>query len=121
MDFKQLFDSFTKRNKSTNRKDVKPLTHSFKSRTFMLCQEKLGFGDSSIYGFDPEFWMKAHRRLRFLKGSGSLSGSLNVPPETDLLRLLNKCSDDEFLEFVETIFRVQNGGATPTEACQYQI
>lgn len=113
MDFKQLFDSFAKRNKSTNRKDVKPLTYSFKSRTLMLCQERLGFGDSSIFGPDPDFWEKAHRRLRFLKGSGSLSGSLNVPLETDLLRFLDKCSDDEFLEFVETIFRVQKWWGNP--------
>ena len=113
MDFKQLFDSFTKRNQSTNRKDVKPLTHSFKSRTLMLCEEKLGYGDGSIYGYDPDFWAKVHRRLRFLLGSGSLSGDPHATLTTDLLRFLNKCSDNEFLEFVETIFRVQKWWSIP--------
>jgi len=113
MDFKQLFDSFTKRNISANKKDVKPLTHSFKSRTFMLCQETFGFGDSSIYGYDPDFWAKAHRRLKFLVGSGSLSGNYHLPPARDLIKFLNTCSDDEFLEFVETIFRVQKWWSIP--------
>lgn len=104
MDFRQLFDSFSRR--SEPRKEVRALTNEFRVRVIMLCNDtfpadSVGFGDS----YFTRFWTDARKRMAYQQGKPSLSDAHSRDPFKDAVTYLTTCSDPQFLDFVELIFR----------------
>lgn len=100
MSFSQIFDVFSRRDKSPA-KASKPLTPAFKNRVKKLCRETLQVSD---------FWDEIHRRLEYLHGMeirAILPVRIGVGRELDVVEFLDNCNDEHFLDFIEMIFRFE--------------
>jgi hypothetical protein len=103
MDFKAIFQSFSRRDDSTT--SPKPLTASFRNRVIMRCRDAFG-----LAGYLDALWLQIHSKLAYLHGSPRLTSSEDVRTHADdILLFLYECSDNHFLDFIELVFR--------TEAC----
>ena len=103
-----IFDVFSRRNQRASMARQKPLTMEFRNRVLMLCRDTFGemrrppFRQSYL----DDFWNDIHNRLEYVRGTPKLSAALAGSLADDAVAHLVSCSDDEFLDFVECIFRV---------------
>ncbi len=110
--FSDIFNVFSRRIESaaeTSEKHVIPET--FRNRVLLWCREvfsneRTDYGE--VYNATPEFWSETHRFLMFLHGRPLLSGNRPAasPPE-ESIRFLLTCSGENFLDFLEHIFKLE--------------
>jgi hypothetical protein len=98
MKLKQLFDVFSRRQSEKSSNQRKPLTDEFRNRIFMICRDR--FSEDHI-----EFWTEIHNKFQYLLGRPRLSDSFESNQIEDLLQFLSQCRDNNFLDFIEYIFR----------------
>ena len=110
VDFKRIFNSFSRRQIIPD-KEVKPLTPEFRNRVLMLCARK--YPIESPFGEPPPFWPEMHQELTYLYGRPSLSNGHISSAAADTIAFLEKCSDEFFLDFVESIFPIQHPLSIP--------
>lgn len=109
MPFKDLFGVFSRRQRVAS-KPVVPLTTGFRNRVIMLCLETFRTDYTRDLG---EFWEAIHTSLKYLVGRPQLSQGLNPSSiADDVLLYVQACSDEEFLDFVELIFKTDAHEAT---------
>jgi hypothetical protein len=102
-----VFDVFSRRPRPTAPARLKPRPAEFRNRVLMLCRDR--FGAPAAYAIAPthidEFLAEMHGRLTYLLGRSRLSNA-DGAPVNDLSQFLIECNDDQFLDFVESIFRL---------------
>lgn len=106
MNFKQLFNVFSNRNT-----EVQPFVHkvptTLRNKIILYCHEVFGLnlfsGNNSDY--ITEFWNEIFRLLRYLNGKVRLSTMNTITPSEDVIAYLLECDYDQFLDFVELIFK----------------
>jgi hypothetical protein len=105
MDFKNLFDVFSRRNPQSQN-DTPLLTPEFRHRVLMLCDQKFTpipvYYSSRINPNSKIFWQDIHDRLTYLVGSPRLTIRRTG---NDAWNFLVQCRCDNFLDFIEYIFR----------------
>jgi hypothetical protein len=104
----RIFDVFSRRNKVSL-----PIAHNipntFRNRVLLLCKEILN--SHSEYGrsdYMSMFWDQIHLFLQYRHGTFRLSDTRYFPASTteDAIAYLVDCTGEEFLDFLEYIFRV---------------
>ena len=92
----QIFSSFSSRNDLSGRQ-LKPLSHEFRNRTFMLCAEvhqSQSFGD------------EMQRKFLYLLGR-SFKKDRHASSQENTAYLVGNSTDSIFLDFIEFIFQIQ--------------
>lgn len=109
MKFSTIFDVFSKRNNA-----VEPYSYrvqpTLRNKVLLLCRDTFNGSRSSSSGNDytAEFWKEIHQRLLYLHGRLRLVEDHSIQNEVeDTISYLLRCNDDEFLDFIEYIFRVK--------------
>lgn len=102
--FEKLFDVFSRREKNLASGEIKPLTPEFRNRVLMLLRDTLQYDFRAFLG-------QLHNKASYLYGKFGLSGSsAHSAPEDDLLNFFTTCSDENFLDLIELIFRSNLSG-----------
>jgi hypothetical protein len=105
-----MFDVFSRRNpKGQWQPDTVP--EKLRNRVLLLCGDVFSstWRDQSSRGGDytAEFWDEIHRALQYVHGRPILSSNPRANTHADdAVRFLLTCEPQEFLDFVELIFRV---------------
>ena len=109
MKFSAIFDAFSRRDKP-----VEPFVYrapiTLRNKVLLFCLDTFSNNRNGYGGQDytKDFWDEIHRKLLYLHGRLQLAE--NSSPQTraeDVVNFLLTCKDDEFLDFVEYIFRVK--------------
>ena len=105
MKFSLLFDRFSRRNK-----EIEPFVYqipkTLRVKVFHYCQDVFS-NSHSYWGGDNQthvFWQEIHEALLRQHGRFQLVGG-NSPAE-DAVNFLLNCRDEEFLDFIELILKV---------------
>ena len=131
--FDQIFNVFSRRRKLSTTPSASPLQipKTFRNRVFLWCRDLFN-GSRSSYGggFGPgdrldEFWRDIHGMLQKRHGRIQLSNATRGARSAadDALTFLYDCPGEEFLDFIEYIFRVQcfSGLALPEDQLVEEI
>lgn len=104
----KIFDVFSRRPRPTE-EPLPEVSGTFRNRVLMWCPEVFGNRQSEGFGqdFTHDFWTEIHRTLRYRKASFQLSEEYTGSPAEDAIRFLLACSTENFLDFLEDIFRVE--------------
>jgi len=104
--FEKLFDVFSRRERDLANGGIKPLTPEFRNRVLMLLRDTLQYDFRAFLG-------QLHNKAAYLYGKFGLSGaSAHSSPEDDLLNFFTTCSDENFLDLIELIFRSNLNGVS---------
>jgi hypothetical protein len=100
VDFRHLFDVFSRRTGKAAAMPRKPLTPIFRNRVLMLCRDR--FSSASGGDYTQDLWMGTHRRFAYLLGRHRLSNHhQGVQSEIeDILHFVSECNDEHFLDFI---------------------
>jgi hypothetical protein len=107
--FDKIFDTFSKRNK-----DVEPFIYkvpiTLRKKILLFCREV--FSNSrdgwSSQDYIEEFFNEIYQTLLYRHGRFRLvEDDSYQSPQDDMMRFLLTCKDEEFLDFVEYIFKVK--------------
>ncbi|MFC1552237.1 abortive infection family protein [Candidatus Latescibacterota bacterium] len=103
----KIFDVFSRRNKSLS-ENIYTIPNTTRNRIILWCND-------IFVGNRPEslkqenilltFWKEIHRFLQYRHGNLLLSGKYDDSIK-DVLAFLEKCDSEEYLDFIEYIFRV---------------
>lgn len=108
MKFNQIFNVFSKRNKEIE-PFVRNVTVTLRNKILLFCRDVFNNSRSNWGSGDytGEFWNEIHQMLLYRHGRIQLTnGNLQSGAE-DAIKFLLTCKDEEFLDFVEYIFRVK--------------
>lgn len=97
MSLSDIFKVFSRRNVNDPSQE-KQLTPEFKRRVFLRCRDL-------FYGSD--FWNEIHTKFTYLLGKYQLTELSTGSPGEDAVEFLHRCSDENFLDFIEYIFTTQ--------------
>lgn len=107
----EIFNVFSRRHAGGGAND-KPieLPPTFRNKILMYCEElfRNDRNTSRPGDYRTEFWSDVHRSLSYRKGQATLVPALK--PETqrdDAANFLVDCPTEEFLDFLEDVFRVE--------------
>lgn len=104
--FEKLFDVFSRREQLHSNAEIKPLTEEFRNRVLMLLRDTLRYEFRTFLG-------GLHQKAAYLYGTFGLAGaSSHFSPEDDLLHFFATCSDENFLDLIELVFRSDLPGVT---------
>jgi len=107
--FSRIFDVFSRRHDSLAKADLH-VPESTRTRVLLWCREIFGNSRSefSTGDYRLEFWEQIHGLLQYRHGRLKLSGRQHSPQSSadDALAFVRTCRGDEFLDFLEYIFRV---------------
>ncbi len=104
MEFSKLFDVFSRRpTHAPTNVTLKPLTTEFRTRVLMRFQEVVAQA-----GIEGAAWTDLWKRLAYLQGTMTL-GVRGSDPRDEAGRWLMQCSDPQFLDALEMIFRHGEG------------
>ena len=95
-DFEQIFSSFSSRNDLSGRQ-LKPLSQTFRTRSFMLCAE---------VHQSQSFWDEMQRSFLYLLGRSFQKGR-NASSQDNIAYLVMNSADSIFFDFIEFIFQIQ--------------
>ena len=105
MDIAKIFDVFSKRPQPSVQ-PAKKLSREFKVRVITLCNDTLPH--RPLAGRDDTvFWNEMYQVLVYRIGTSPLSSSYATSRTQDAIDFLLNCSDDQFLDFVELVFKTQ--------------
>jgi hypothetical protein len=103
-----IFDVFSRRGKP-----AQPFAYSipatFRNKMILLCRDTFSneYNPYSDGNYTRTFWNEIHRMLQLRLGRFQLTESGPYPgSETDAMAFVAGCGDEEFLDFVEYMFRV---------------
>lgn len=109
MKFSSIFDVFSRRNKQAEPFVYKAPT-TLRKKVLLFCRDvfsnsRTGWGGQDYTG---EFWDEIHQTLLYRHGRFQLVENGNPQSRAeDAINFLLNCKDEEFLDFVEYIFRVR--------------
>src|SRR5262249_6446343 len=111
MKLADIFNVFSRREKARGR-PVKPLTEKFRNKVMLLCRDGLSgvheeYNRFQLQDRTLDFWLEMHRKFQYLLGRGKLSRRPARDEMEDAFHFLAECSDGEFLDFIEMIFRAE--------------
>lgn len=109
MTFKSIFDVFSRRDKQAEPFVCKVPT-SLRNKVLLFCEDVFSNRRNSMGGGDytGEFWNEIHQMLLYRHGKFQLmEQGLPSSQTEDAVGFLLRCKDEEFLDFVEYIFRVK--------------
>ena len=109
MDFSSIFDVFSKRPQPPV-KAGRPLTAEFRYRVLRLCITAFperGFGHMFGGPADTIFWLDMNEKLSYLHGRTILGKITTNSRSKDAVAFLEDCNDDDFLDFIELVFKRQ--------------
>jgi hypothetical protein len=108
MKFDFIFNSFSRRGKPAQPFDYK-VTDSLRNKILLWCDDTFS-NRHNPYGrgdYTSTFWKEIQRILQYRHGRQVLT-DVRLPPDTDSkIFLLITCKDEEFIDFIEYIFRVE--------------
>ncbi len=108
MKFSSIFDVFSRRNEAVD-PFVYTIPPTFRNKVFLFCREVFSNSRSGFGGNDytREFWEEIHQVLQYRHGRLTLvEGAVFSSRAEDAIKFLTTCKDNEFLDFIEYIFRV---------------
>ena len=103
------FDVYSRRGNRTN-PFVYNLPSTFRNRVLLLCRDTFSNKDNpcSSGNYMAAFWDEIHQMLTYRHGRPQLTLlSPVINSATDAASFLISCEDEEFLDFVEYIFKVK--------------
>ncbi|MCP4373081.1 MAG: abortive infection family protein [Deltaproteobacteria bacterium] len=103
-----IFDVFSKRDEEKGSFNYKAPT-TLKNKIFLLCRDIFDNSQGPYigHGYANEFWNEIHQALQYRHGKVQLfEGSYPNSKTEDAINFLLNCEDEEFLDFVEYIFKV---------------
>jgi hypothetical protein len=108
MKISDIFDVFSKRNR-LGKKDLPIVPVTFRRKIVMLCDEVF-VGEHIYYSagnYSDETWSEIHRSLLLRHGLFRLSEHARTERD-DVVHFILSCSNEEFWDFAEYIFKTQN-------------
>jgi len=107
--FNRIFEVFSKRPESSL-KPVHDIPESTRNRILLWCNEVFS-NTRSQYGtgdYRTKFWQQVHRFLQYRHGKVQLYRGAQTTTSTaeDAIAFLSTCKGEEFVDFIEYIFRV---------------
>ena len=108
MKINQIFNVFSLRNKESTFQTIK-LSQSFRNKILLYCSEVFqnNSGKYFLKTHWPEFIQEMHTALLYRFGKLQLSTRNSNNKAEDIFQFLQECPDDQFLDFVEMIFKVE--------------
>lgn len=108
MKFRQIFDVFSRRAKKVE-PFVCNVPTTLRNKILLYCQDVFSNSRNNRRGEDytSEFWNEIHQMLLYRHGKFQLSSGYPRSRAEDAINFLLNCQDDEFLDFIEYIFRVR--------------
>lgn len=109
MKLSQIFDVFSRREKQPA-PIIRTVPTTLRNRVFLWCARTFSNRESYWGGEDytHEFWAEIHEALRMRHGRLQLTPEVySKSPLEDAANFLLNCKDEEFLDFIEYIFRVK--------------
>jgi hypothetical protein len=109
MELDNIFDIFSKRNKKVE-PYIYAVPRTLKNKIFMFCVDLLNnkFTEINYGDYTSEFWSEIHQALCYIHGRIQLvDANKYLLPETDTTAFLLQCKNEEFLDFIELIFKVK--------------
>lgn len=109
MKFGSVFDVFSRRNKQVEPFVYKAPT-TLRNKVLLFCRDVFSNSRTDWGGQDytREFWDEIHQTLLYRHGSFQLVENVNPRSRVeDTANFLLTCKDEEFLDFVEYIFKVR--------------
>lgn len=107
--FNRIFEVFSRRPKQF-RAQKHDVPETFRNRVFLWCNEVFSNSRTSYGSGDyiSTFWEEIHRHLQYSLGRVQLLERNKYPASRaeDAIEFLLDCPSDEFIDFVEYIFRV---------------
>lgn len=105
----RIFEVFSRRNKVSS-VHTHNIPNTFRNRVLLWCKEVFS-NSRSEYGtgdYTSTFWAQIHRFLQYRHGNFRLSDTRHSPASTaeDAITYLVDCPGEEFIDFLEYIFRV---------------
>lgn len=108
MNFNQIFDVFSRRNKKVE-PFIQNVPPTLRNKILLYCndlfsnnRDNLGTGN-----YINSFWNEVHQMLLYRHGRFVLSEGSPQSRSEDAINFLINCKDEEFFDFVEYIFRVK--------------
>jgi hypothetical protein len=107
MRFDFIFGSFSRRNKPPVPLNSK-VTESFRNKVLLWCDDTFANRNSPGAGdYRGSFWKEIHRMLLYHQGRQVLTDARLSEDADARIFLLASCEDEEFLDFIEFVFRVE--------------
>jgi hypothetical protein len=109
MKFSEIFDVFSKRDEKADIFVYKVPT-TLRNKIVLFCWDVFGNIPGSVVGHDyaNEFWNEIHQALQYRHGKPQLFENIYANSRADdAINFLLNCKDEEFLDFVEYIFKVR--------------
>jgi uncharacterized protein DUF7014 len=109
MKFSHIFDVFSRRNKKEVEPFIRNLLTTLRNKILLYCRD-LFSNSRSPWGsgdYTGEFWSEIHQMLLYRHGKFQLSSGHPQSRAEDAMSFLLTCTDDEFLDFIEYIFKVK--------------
>lgn len=107
--FDHIFDVYSRRGKPTPPFSYN-IPSTFRNRLLLLCRDTFSNNEStySPRNYVERFWGEIHKMLTYRLGRPQLTllGTF-VNTTIDAANFLTTCKDEEFLDFVEDIFKVE--------------
>ncbi|MDD5342843.1 MAG: abortive infection family protein [Smithella sp.] len=107
--FGKIFDVFSKRPESS-KKPIHEIPETTRHRIYKWCDEFYGgmHSQNQPIDFRNEFWKEILSMLQYRLGRSKLSTNRSIStPYDDIINYLFTCRGEEFIDFIEYIFRVQ--------------
>ena len=106
IDLSSIFEVYSMREQPA-RPIAKALTHEFRSRVSLFCQEMVHpYDHHSQAGYKiAGYWMTLRDKLRYQHGLEHLADKNRHNPVTEVESFLSECSDEHYLDFIEMFFR----------------
>lgn len=109
MKFRAILDVFSKRDEEADVFLYKVPT-TLRNKILLFCHDVFSNNQGTLVGHDytTEFWNEIHQALQYRHGKVQLAeNSYHSSKAQDAISFLLNCIDEEFLDFVEYIFRVK--------------
>jgi hypothetical protein len=107
---KSIFDVFSGRNKASETDLTFEIPNTFRNKLFLLCRDVFS-NSRNWHGGDDyslQFWEEIHQALQYRHGRPKLvEGNYSNSRAEDVVGFLHTCDHEEFLDFIEYIFKVK--------------
>lgn len=109
MKISDIFNVFSKRNNLDGKKKLPSIPVTFRRKIVMICDEVFRGQHNSYFrrDFSDSIWIEVHRSLLLRHGEFRFSFQ-STNERDDTVHFLLSCKDDEFLDFIEYIFKAQD-------------
>ncbi len=108
MNFKQIFDVFSRRNKKVE-PFIQNVPTTLRNKILLYCNDLFSNNrdNPGTGNYTNSFWNEVHQMLLYRHGKFVLSEGRPHSRSEDAINFLLTCKDEEFFDFIEYIFRVK--------------